>query len=248
VLSLAYFKSTGLPDSLEEIPIEYFEKAFDWLSKQDSIIRDEYAILGGSKGAEIALWLGSKYSQLKAVIALSPSSVIWQGIPINRYDLGKGKMSSWSYQGESLPFLPYPTPIKKSDLLFLRLKKIHEAALQNINHPKDAIVEDAIVEETIIEEAIVEEAIVEEAIVEEAIVEDAIIPVENIQGAVMLISGKRDRLWPSAVMGEQIANRLKTKGFDKHYEHIVFDTGHNGIVMNRDCWRKIFKFLNNHFT
>jgi len=172
VLSLAYFKSTGLPDSLEEIPIEYFEKAFDWLSKQDSIIRDEYAILGGSKGAEIALWLGSKYSQLKAVIALSPSSVIWQGIPINRYDLGKGKMSSWSYQGESLPFLPYPTPIKKSDLLFLRLKKIHEAALQNINHPKDAIVEDAIVEETIIEEAIVEEAIVEEAIVEEAIVED----------------------------------------------------------------------------
>lgn len=142
---------------------------------------------------------------------------------LNRYALGKGKISSWSYQGESLSFLPYPTPIKKSDILFLRLKKVHEAALQNINHTKDDTVK-------------------------ETIVEDAIIPVENIQGAVMLISGVQDRLWPYAVMGEQIISRLKAKGFDKHYEHIVFDTGHNGIVMNKDFWRKILKFLNNHFA
>jgi hypothetical protein len=29
VLSLAYFKAPGLPNSLEEIPLEYFEKAFN---------------------------------------------------------------------------------------------------------------------------------------------------------------------------------------------------------------------------
>jgi hypothetical protein len=61
LLSLAYFKSEGLPSSLEEIPLEYFEKAFDWLSTQTGIVPDQYAILGGSKGSEAALLLGSRY-------------------------------------------------------------------------------------------------------------------------------------------------------------------------------------------
>ena len=34
VFSLAYFKEKGLPNSLEEIPLEYFEKAFSWLASQ----------------------------------------------------------------------------------------------------------------------------------------------------------------------------------------------------------------------
>ena len=37
VLSLAYFKAQGLVKSLEKIPLEYFEKVFDWLSVQKGI-------------------------------------------------------------------------------------------------------------------------------------------------------------------------------------------------------------------
>ncbi len=88
VLSLSYFKSEGLLNSLEEIPLEYFEKAFDWLSTQAGLVPNEYAILGGSKGSEAALLLGSRYPQVKAVIAFSPSSVVWQGIPSKRFEIG----------------------------------------------------------------------------------------------------------------------------------------------------------------
>jgi hypothetical protein len=42
VMSLAYFKEPGLPRSLEEIPLEYFETAFDWLARQPQIVADAY--------------------------------------------------------------------------------------------------------------------------------------------------------------------------------------------------------------
>jgi len=213
LLSLAYFKSEGLPSSLEEIPLEYFEKAFDWLSTQAGIVPNEYAILGGSKGSEAALLLGSRYPQVKAVIAFSPSSLVWQGIPTNRFEIGEDVKSSWACNGQGLPFLPYPSSIKKRDLVLLRLRKMHEDALRNT-----------------------------------ARVADAAIQVESIQGAILLISGERDRLWPATHMSEQIMNRLKAKGFDNHYEHIVFSSGHNGIVMNKDSWRKIFAFLKEYFA
>jgi len=213
VLSLAYFRSDNLPSSLEEIPLEYFEKVFDWLSTQTEIVPDEYAILGGSKGAEAALLLGSRYPQVKAVVAFSPSSVVWQGIPSKRFEIGKDAKSSWSYQGESLPFLPYPSSIKKWDLILLRLRKMHDAALRNTVRVKEATIQ-----------------------------------VESIQGAILLISGERDRLWPASSMSVQIMSRLKAKRFENHYEHVVFNTGHNGIVMNKDSWRKIFDFLKEYYA
>ena len=212
VLSLAYFKEKGLPNSLEEIPLEYFEKAFHWLSKQTGIAADEYAILGGSKGAEAGLVLGSKYPQVKAVIALSPSNVVWQGIPHNRFEIGKDIKSSWTSQGEGLPFLAYPNSIKNLDLLLLRLRKMHEEALQKTSCVKAAAIQ-----------------------------------VEDIQGAILLISGQQDRMWPAASMGKAIMERLETQNFDYRYEHKTYATGHNGIIMNRDCWRKIGDFLDENF-
>jgi homoserine acetyltransferase len=147
------------------------------------------------------------------VIAFSPSSVVWQGIPTNRFDIGTDVKSSWSCNGDGLPFLPYPSSVKKRDLLLLRLRKMHEDALRNTARAVNATIQ-----------------------------------VESIQGAILLISGDRDRLWPATHMSEQIMNRLKAKGFDNHYEHIVFSSGHNGIVMNRNSWRKAFDFLEEYFA
>ena len=208
VLSLAYFKEKGLPDSLEEIPLEYFAKAFQWLSEQKTVIGNQYAILGGSKGAEAGLILASRYPQIKAVIALSPSSVVWQGIPRKRFELGKDVKSSWTYHGEELPFLTYPHPIKKLDLYLLRLRGIHEQVLRDSNG-----------------------------------VGAAAIQAEKIQGAILLISGNEDRMWPATQMSEMITDRLKTNNFKYHFEHQAYDAGHNGILMNRACWRKIGAFL-----
>jgi len=213
VLSLAYIKAQGLPKALEEIPLEYFESVFDWLSLQKGIVPNEYAIIGGSKGAEAALVLASIYPQVKAVIAFSPSSVVWQGIPSKRFEIGKDVKSSWSYKGAGLPFLAYPPSTRKMDLLFLRLRKMHEAALED----KPAA-------------------------------HNAAIHVEKIRGALLLISGERDGMWPATKMSQAIIERLEANGFEYNYEHLSLDTGHNGIIMKRGCWRKTFAFLEEHFA
>ncbi len=208
VLSLAYFKSAGLPDSLELIPLEYFSGVFKWLSRQAEVIPHAYTIIGASKGAEAGLLLASMFPQVKAVVAFSPTHVIWQGIPENRWDLGKFPKSSWSYQGEGLPFLSYFTPISRWEILTLRLRNLHEMAL-----------------------------------LANTVNDDACIPVENSQAAILLISARRDRIWPSTPMSDHIAWRLKENGFTQPYKHISLDSGHNGIIMSRDLWRYVFRFL-----
>lgn len=141
VLTLAYFKAQGLPNCLQEIPLEYFEKAFNWLSNQKGVAANQFAVLGGSKGAETALLLGSKYPQIKAVIAFSPSCVVWQGLPRNRLEIVKDVKSPWSFKGETLPFLPYPSSFTKGDLLLLRLRKMHEDALLDSVRAKEAAIQ-----------------------------------------------------------------------------------------------------------
>ena len=213
VLSLAYFKAGNLPSSLQEIPLEYFENAFDWLSARDGIASDQVAIIGGSKGSEAALLLGSRYTQVKVVIGFSPSSVTWQGIPEKRFEIGKDIKSSWSYGGEGLPFLSYLPTVSKRELITLKLRKMHQDALLNAETA-----------------------------------EKAAIPVEDIQGAILLISGEKDSLWPSTPMSGQIMDRLDSKGFKYPSEHLSFKTGHNGIVLNKETWRRVFTFLEENFS
>jgi len=56
---------------------------------------------------------------------------------------------------------------------------------------------------------------------------DAVIPVETINGPVMLVCGKADTLWPSCPMAEQVADRLKAKGFTHPVQLLEYaDAGH----------------------
>jgi dienelactone hydrolase len=56
---------------------------------------------------------------------------------------------------------------------------------------------------------------------------DAIIPVERINGPVMLVCGKSDKLWPSCPMSEQADARLKAEHFGHPVELLEYaDGGH----------------------
>lgn len=56
---------------------------------------------------------------------------------------------------------------------------------------------------------------------------DAVIPVEQINGPVMLVCGLSDTLWPSCPMSEQVAARLKAKHFKPSVQLLEYaDAGH----------------------
>jgi len=62
-----------------------------------------------------------------------------------------------------------------------------------------------------------------------AAVEKALIPVERIRGAVLLVSGKDDQLWPSPVMANKIMERLRDHDFPFPFQHLSFENAGHGI-------------------
>lgn len=102
VLALAYFMEDGLPQSLENIPLEYFDKAVDWLKRQPGVDSNAIGVIGGSRGSEAALLLASRNSSIKAVMAFAPSGVVWQGLNFaNPMNMGP----AWTVGGKALPFV-----------------------------------------------------------------------------------------------------------------------------------------------
>jgi len=75
-LALAYFGEPGLPQTLSDIPLEYFATALTWLDHQPGVEPDHVLVFGASRGSEAALLLGVYYPQLvDGVIASVPSDV-----------------------------------------------------------------------------------------------------------------------------------------------------------------------------
>jgi len=100
-LSLGYFGHEGLPKYLSKIPLEYFEKAFKYLEKHPLINGKDIAILGSSRGAELALLLASRYPQITSVVVYTPSHTVWSGVGNHK----EQNSSAWSYQNKELPFI-----------------------------------------------------------------------------------------------------------------------------------------------
>lgn len=69
--------------------------------------------------------------------------------------------------------------------------------------------------------------------------EYALIKVENINGFVFLTSAKKDELWPSEKMCNEIVTRLKASHFRFKYNHISLDGGHQPSKH----WDVAFKFI-----
>lgn len=102
-LAVAYFKEESLPEELEKIPLEYFEKAKNWLRHK----HPEYnnlTLVGWSKGAELSLLLASQDKAFNRVIAIAPSAVVWAGI---LKDWQKTPGSSWTREQQALPFVQF---------------------------------------------------------------------------------------------------------------------------------------------
>jgi dienelactone hydrolase len=100
ILALAYFNAEGLSPVLQNIPLEYFVTAVEWLKAQPAVDAARVGVLGTSRGGELALILGSTYPMaFRVVVANVPSSVTW---------FGQGDDSdsaSWTLNGQALPHM-----------------------------------------------------------------------------------------------------------------------------------------------
>lgn len=197
-LAIGYFGAPEIPENLDRISLDAIHEAILNIAKNSKINADKIAIIGGSKGGELVLNLASYFDDIDAVIAMSASHVSFAGLTI------MSNTSSWSLNGEEIPFAPTPYSAIPAMISGDHLKAY------------DLILENKVGELK------------------------AQIPVENINGSVLLLSGSNDEAWPSAAMSKKVIERLKSNQFAHHYEHVVIEGGHTSPM---EHFNLVFEFL-----
>jgi dienelactone hydrolase len=198
-LALAYFGVPPLPQWLHRVPLEYFQEAIRWLGAQEEIDAGRIGVLGVSRGAELALLLGSRFTQIRAVAAYAPSAAAWSS---GGRDKATGEtIPCWTSNGEAVPFAPLPLRgfIARSAIPVgllrrpVKFRNLFRRALRN-----------------------------------RRAVEEAAIPIEKTRGPILLVSGGDDGVWPAARMAEMIVARLRSCGFEYTVEHLHYPhAGHS---------------------
>src|SRR4051812_25025000 len=106
VLAAAYFGIEPLPSVLCEIPVETVAAAGEWLRRQPEVRIGTAGLVGGSKGAELALLAATTYPDLFGpVAAIAPSCVAWFGVDLTGAVADASARSSWTIDGRPVPFV-----------------------------------------------------------------------------------------------------------------------------------------------
>lgn len=102
--SIRWFGGPGQPAGICEVPLETFVAATELLRERGAV---RVSMLGLSKSAEAVLALSTVSDCADAVIALAPTSVVWGNVGPGRDGRERPCRSSWTWQEQPLPFVPY---------------------------------------------------------------------------------------------------------------------------------------------
>ncbi len=102
LLALGYFGLPNTPDALDRIALDGVHSAIRRAQQDPRVSRGCVLVVGGSKGAELALALAAHYPDIDAVVALAPGDTVF---PAHTEAM---TTSSWSKDGKPLPFAPMP--------------------------------------------------------------------------------------------------------------------------------------------
>ena len=189
-LALAYFGIPPLPAWLHRIPLDYFEAALVWLASLPELDLERIAALGVSRGSELALLLATKFPQIRSVVAFAPSSVAWAA---GGRDKSSGEaIPCWTWRGEPVPFAPLP-------LRSFMFRSVVPVAVAR--------------------RPVMFRNLFRAGLRNREAIAQAAIPVEQIGGPIMLISGGDDHVWPAAEMCEAILARLTNHRFPHAVEY-----------------------------
>lgn len=210
-LALEYFNHQteyhNHPKEIKNIPLEYFYRGIKWLQKQNGIDKTKIAVMGTSRGGELALLLGATFNEIKTVISYVPNHAIQAAFGPSDH-LTNETEPSWTLNGKPLSCFPL--------------------IVKNVNwfDGKPVILKDGFL--TLSEE--------EKNHTQNLIDHKAIIEVEKINGPVVLISAGDDQMWPSKKMSELIFKRLQRKKFKflASSQHLMYP--HAGHLIMHPWW------------
>ncbi|MEQ8584228.1 MAG: acyl-CoA thioester hydrolase/BAAT C-terminal domain-containing protein [Marinoscillum sp.] len=99
-LAIGYFGTENTPGALDRISIDAIHDAIKSATENPRIDQKRIALLGISKGAELALLLASHFPDISCVVAMAPSHCVF---PAHTF---MASTSSWEFQGTEVPYVP----------------------------------------------------------------------------------------------------------------------------------------------
>lgn len=100
LLALGYFGTPNSPEKLDRISLDGVHAAIVKAAQDPRVDGRCIAIVGGSRGAELALLLASHYPDINAVVAIVPGSAVFPALTDAMTTPG------FSFHDQSLPFVP----------------------------------------------------------------------------------------------------------------------------------------------
>ncbi|SEP07493.1 Acyl-CoA thioester hydrolase/BAAT N-terminal region [Salinihabitans flavidus] len=197
--ALGYFKVPGLSPYITETPLEYCETGLHWARRELRPRNDFVAVSGQSRGGELALLLGATFPDLvSAVIAYVPGAMVHGAQGAGDPARGGWQGATWTKGGVALPHL------------WQNNSAVHWHPWAG-DAPPDR-----------------HHSVFFEGLKDRPLADRARIPVEQIAGPVLLISGRDDRAWPSSLYSRMVVSALHRQKHPYLVRHLDFDdAGHS---------------------
>jgi len=186
-LALQYFDAPGLPGSLRRVPLEYFDRAVRWLTGRPDVRDTGIGLVGISRGVEAALLTAAHHDGPATAVCYHGGGVVAPGV-------------------EGVPpeaFVEDPAWVRDGDPV---------AEPDPVRAAFDAV---RGVYRNRCELGPVSEAI--RSRVPGRALEEVLVPVEEIDGPVLLIAGGDDQQWPTAPVSTLTVDRLRAKDHPSPY-------------------------------
>jgi dienelactone hydrolase len=196
-LALAIFNYEGRPRYLNDMPLEYFERALGW-AHRSLRPRDGFLALSGiSRGGETSLLVASHYPDLvSAVVAYVPSCVTHGVVSAGAPQTGRDAQV-WTLGGQPLPHLWQDNRYADWDAAYATEPPYRQThAFMSATRDAQAL-------------------------------ERARIPIERYPGPVMLVSASDDGFWPSTAYSEMVVRRRQAAGELPTRHHVCEGAGHH---------------------
>ncbi|WP_269931958.1 acyl-CoA thioesterase/BAAT N-terminal domain-containing protein [Aminobacter sp. HY435] len=198
--ALGYFKAPGLSPFITETPLEYLETGLRWARRELQPKDGFVAVSGQSRGGELALLLGATFPDLvSAVIAFVPGAMVHGAQGAGDPARGGWQGTTWTRGGAPLAHLWQDNAA------------VHWHPWAGDPPPSR------------------HHSVFFEGLKDTALVARARIPVENIAGPVLLISGRDDRAWPSSLYSRMVVSTLQKHDHPHLVRHLDFDDAGHAI-------------------
>lgn len=199
--ALGYFRVPGRSDFISRTPIEYFETAIDYTTRELNPLGGKPLVSGQSRGGELTLLLASRFPEkIAGIVAFVPGAFTFgaQGAadPAEGWD-----GPTWTWQGEPLEHLwhnnsgvywqPWDGEMPTYPDQDIYIDGLHDRELAKAS----------------------------------------LIPIERFTGPVACVSGLDDRAWPSSMASRMALRALERAGHTAERLHLDYEAAGHGIAV-----------------